>query len=53
VSSLIEKWIGEDNNHAQNQEYKIIIHLNPANTNLFIQGLSENISQYDIVNIFG
>lgn len=32
---------------------KIILYLIPNNTTLFIQGLTENISQYKVVNIFG
>jgi hypothetical protein len=31
----------------------LIVYPNPANTTLFIQGQTENTSQYEIVNIFG
>ncbi len=38
---------------AMKQDKNLFIYPNPANSTLFIQGKTENISKYEIINIFG
>ena len=56
VISFFKKCLKETSTGVfQNEKIKeeFIIYPNPANTTLFIQGQTENISQFEIINIFG